>query len=113
MRNVSDKICRVNRNTRFVSSNFFFFRENRAVCEIMWENIVERCRAQMAIWRMRVACCISKATNTLSEYVTRIAFPLQESLHGRASMLRLIVCHYNLSRCFEDYLSFCIYLTLG
>jgi hypothetical protein len=35
----------------------------------MWENIVERGRTQMAIWRMRVACWIPKATDTNSEYV--------------------------------------------
>jgi hypothetical protein len=32
------------------------FPKNRAVYEIMWENIVERGGSQMAIWRMRVAC---------------------------------------------------------
>jgi len=30
----------------------------------MWKNVVERGRPQMVIWRMRVACWISKATNT-------------------------------------------------
>ena len=38
---------------------------NRAVYEIMWKNTVERGRSQMAIWRMRIACWIPKATNTL------------------------------------------------
>ena len=42
-----------------------FFPENRAVYEIMWKNIVQRGRAQMAIWRMRIACWIPKAKNTL------------------------------------------------
>jgi len=32
----------------------------------------------MTIWRMRVACWITKATNTHSEYVILIAFPLQQ-----------------------------------
>jgi len=40
-RNVWDKRCRENQNTRFAFSNFFFF-DNRAVYEIMWKNIVER-----------------------------------------------------------------------
>jgi len=62
MRNVPDKICRENRNTHFVLSNFFF--ENRAVYEIMWKNIVERGMPQMTRWRMRILCWISKATNT-------------------------------------------------
>ena len=54
---------------------FFFFLENSPVCEIMCKNIVESDRPQMVIWR--IACWIHKATNTHSEYVTLIAFPLQ------------------------------------
>jgi len=38
--------------------------------------------------RMRIACCILKATNTHSEYVIFIDFSLQEWLQKRASMLR-------------------------
>jgi len=38
--------------------------ENRAVYEIMWENIVQRCRSQITVRRMRIACWIPKATNT-------------------------------------------------
>ena len=51
--------------------------ENRTVYEIMWKNIAERDRAQMSIWRMRIACWIAKATDTHSEYVIIIAFPRQ------------------------------------
>jgi hypothetical protein len=40
------------------------------------------------IWRMRFACWIFKATNTHSQPVILIAFPLQQWLHGSASMLR-------------------------
>jgi len=32
----------------------------------------------MTIWRMRVACWITKATDTHPEYVTFIAFPMHE-----------------------------------
>ena len=39
MRNVSDKSCRENQNTCFVSGNFFL--GNRAVCEIMWGKILQ------------------------------------------------------------------------
>jgi hypothetical protein len=66
----------------------FFFFENFAVCEIMWKNIVELGRPQMTVWRMRIACWIPKATNTHSGYVLLIAFPLQQWLHERPSMLR-------------------------
>jgi hypothetical protein len=55
--------------THIVFSNLFFFL-NRAVFEIKWRNIVELDRPQMAIWR------ISSSTNTHSEYVKLIAFPL-------------------------------------
>jgi hypothetical protein len=53
----------------------------------MWKNMVEPDRPQMTIWRMRMARWIPKATNTHSEYVILIAFPLQQWLHERASML--------------------------
>jgi hypothetical protein len=42
-------------------SDFFF--ENRTVHEIMLENIVERDRPYIAVWCMRIACWIPKATN--------------------------------------------------
>jgi len=45
------------------------FFENRAVYEIMWRNVVEWGRLQIAIWRMRIAYWIPKATDTHSEYV--------------------------------------------
>jgi hypothetical protein len=40
------------------------------------------------IRRMRIASWIPKATDTHSEYVILIAFPLQQWLHERASVLR-------------------------
>ena len=42
----------------------------------------------MKIWRMRIACCIIKATNTHSEYEILIAFALQQWLHERATLFR-------------------------
>jgi hypothetical protein len=57
-----------------------FFKKNRAVYEIMWENIVQRCRPHGG-W-------IPKATNTHSQYVIFTAFPLQLWLQERVSMLR-------------------------
>jgi hypothetical protein len=67
--------------------------ENRAV----YGN-VEKCRSgqlQMTIWRMRIACCIPKATNTHAGCAVLIAFPLQQSLQERSSMLR-----YTYNTCF-------------
>ena len=45
------------------------FTKNSPVFEIKLRNIVERGMPQIIIWCMRVACWISKATNTHSEYV--------------------------------------------
>ena len=42
----------------------------------------------MTIWRMRIACWITKATDTHSEHVVLTTFPLQQWLYERASMLR-------------------------
>jgi len=64
-----------------------FFSEYHAVYEITWKNIVERGRPQLAILHMRIACWITKATSTHSGYVILIAFPKQQWLHERASLL--------------------------
>jgi len=65
-----------------------FFIENRALCGIMWGNIIGPDRPQLTVWCMRIACCIPKATNTHSEYAILIAFALQQWLHECASVLR-------------------------
>jgi hypothetical protein len=62
MRNISHKSHRETQNAHFVLCIFFF--ENLAFYEIMWKNVLERGRQQMTIRRMRIACWISKATNT-------------------------------------------------
>ena len=60
----------------------------------MLKNTVELGMPQMTIWPMHNECWIPKATNTLSEYVTLIAFPLQQRLHEHMSML-----HYTYIAC--------------
>jgi len=75
--------------THILCSVTFF--ENRAVCEIMWENVVERGRTQMAIWRMSIACWIPKATNTHSEYVILIAFSIATMVVRTRLIVRLYV----------------------
>jgi len=42
----------------------------------------------MTIWRIRIACWITKATNTHSEHVILTVFPPQQWLHERTSVLR-------------------------
>jgi len=39
-------------------------------------------------WRTRIACPVTKATNTHSDYLVFIAFPLQQWLQKRATVLR-------------------------
>jgi hypothetical protein len=56
--------------------------------KIMWKNNVEPSRPQMTISRTRIACCIPTATNTYSNYLLYIAFPIQKWLKEHASMLR-------------------------
>ena len=76
------------KNTHFVFRNFFFFFENRAVFVKRSKNSVERGRPQMTIWRMRIACWTPEATKTHPLYVILVAFPQQQKLQERASMLR-------------------------
>ena len=40
------------------------------------------------VWRMRVACWITKVTDTHSRHIILIAFPRQQWLNERASLLR-------------------------
>jgi len=96
MRNVLEERFREIPNTRLIFSNFF----NRAVYEIMWENISEPGWPQMTVRLILIACWTPKATYTHSEYVILFAFPLQHWLHERTSILRfthiafLAICLY-------------------
>jgi hypothetical protein len=53
------------------SMTFFFFFENLAVYEIMWNNIVQPETPQMKIWRVHIACWIRKTTHTHTHIYTR------------------------------------------
>ena len=58
-------------------SFLFFYKSFR-----LWDNVEKHCRARQATddnvtRRMRIACWIIKATNTHSEYVIFIVFPLK------------------------------------
>jgi len=74
MRNVSHKICKENQNPHLRSKHFF------AIFCPLYYNMENYGRSRMAtdngiIRRLRFACCITKATDTQSEYVILIAFP--------------------------------------
>jgi hypothetical protein len=52
------------------------------------------------VLRMCIACRITKAPNTYSEYVILIAFPLQQWLHERASvLLYTFIASLTVSKC--------------
>jgi hypothetical protein len=81
--------------TRFFTGDFasltcislmYAWKTNK--CNNYWYGRPGHATDDNIIWHMRLACWITKATNTHSEYVIRIAFPLQQWLHERASMLR-------------------------
>ena len=61
--------------THFMFNNFFF--ESRAVYEIMWKNMVQARQVTDDNIIRRIACWITKATDTHSEYVILTAFPGQ------------------------------------
>jgi hypothetical protein len=66
MRNVLEKVVQ-----RIKTHNLYsitFVSDNRSVYETMLKNIVEPGKAQMSVRRMRLACCITNATDTHSEY---------------------------------------------
>jgi hypothetical protein len=65
--NASDKLCW--EKTYFVFSNSPP-PKNRVVYEIMRKNVTERCRPQMTIWCIRIACRITRARHTLTAYNT-------------------------------------------
>jgi hypothetical protein len=77
----------VEKITTYILHLVTFFSENSSVYEIMWKSTLEPESPQMTVWRMHIACCIHKATNSRSEYVTPAAFPMQQWLHKRTPML--------------------------
>jgi len=68
----------------------------------MHNNFLQPDRPHMAIRRMLFACWIPKAINTLSEYEIPIAFPWQQRLHERVSMLRYSIISPLIFLCFAD-----------
>jgi len=62
MRKVSETLCR-DQDKHFWFNNFF--DENRAVYAVMWKNTVDPGRHEKRIWRMLIAWCTPKSTNTL------------------------------------------------
>jgi len=69
----------------------YFSRENREFmrqCGKIWYSLQSTDDKYYLIWHIIFACFISSATDTHSEYVAHIAFPLQKRLGKRAVILR-------------------------
>jgi hypothetical protein len=89
MRNVLDKSCRENENTHFIFNN-------RTVYQIMSKNVVETKGPQMTsqhgadALRAGLAMLLARMRKHAytDQYVIVIAFPHQQWLRERASMLR-------------------------
>jgi hypothetical protein len=74
--------CRENRNMRFIFKNSF-----SKIILFSVEKFVGPDRPQVKTHRTRIACWIPYATNTYSECVIIMTFPLQQWLHQHASLL--------------------------
>ena len=79
--------------THIFMINNFLFRKSF----FLWDNVEKYCRAGQATdnnitRRMHTECCIPKATNTHSEYVTLTAFPLQQRWHKLTCVTLYVHC---------------------
>ena len=90
------------KNQTGINQNTFFLR-NRAVYGKSTINIVERYRPQI-IRQLRISCWITKAKNAHKMFVKLTAFPPQQWLHKRASILR-----YNYIACLVLSTKCCFY----
>jgi Mg2+/citrate symporter len=88
--------------THILCSVTFFFR----ILPLLWDSVEKYGRDRQAtdsniIQRMRIACWMTKATDTHSEYVILISFPRQQWLRERAWILcyAYIVVLYVKTRC--------------
>ena len=97
MRNVSDKV--VERIKTHILCSITFSRKS---CSL-WENVEKYSGAWQATndnMATLFACWTTKATDTHSEYVILIVFPLQQCLHERASVLRYASTTCLVLKCF-------------
>ena len=72
----------------------------------MWKNIVEPDRPQITIWRMRIACWISKATDSHSEYVTLMEFPTSTMVSPKhlnsVTQFHILFINQNTSKAYRE-----------
>jgi len=71
------KVVERSQNTHFI---FITLKKNSDFLWVMWKNMADAGRSQMAIRRMRIACWITKATDTQSDYVRYFFFSTATTL---------------------------------
>jgi len=81
MRNVSDQVVEKIKIQASLSKFIFFFSKIVSFMRKCGKNVVEPDR--------QIACWTTKARKMPSEFVIRIAFPVQQWLHERVSLLHL------------------------
>jgi len=81
---VLEKLCGKNHNTHFTFNNVFKI----SCLERKNSMQPERTESANTIWRTCFSSWITRATNAHSEFVIVTAFPLQQCLQERASILR-------------------------
>ena len=94
MRKISVKNLQTKQNT-FYDQLYIYIFFRKPCC--LWDNVQKYCTAAQAtddnMGRARVACWITKATNTHSEYVTRVAFSSATTV-ARMSLDVMLYVHY-------------------
>jgi len=90
IRNISDKICRENKNT-FLYSVTFYRKWYRSLNNAEKYGRDRQATDGNITQHMRIACWVSEATNTHSDYAIPVAFSLHQWLYERTSILRLYV----------------------
>ena len=92
MRNFSDKTLKKIKTHIFSSIIFIILLQNPAVYMIKSKSAIEPGRPQTILWRMRIACWIPKAANTLSEYVILVAFHHKNSCTNASGYYFILYC---------------------
>jgi len=93
VRNIVEKIYRESRNIYFIFNKFL--PKSYRLCDNVGKYNTAGQGTDDNIKRlMRIAWCVSEATDTLSKYETINDFPLPQYLRDRSSVLRFYILTY-------------------
>ena len=111
MRNVLDKSCRENKNTHFMLSNFFF-RKSLFVRYVEKYGRARGAATDVTLWRIRVACWISKATCTRPRARTRARARTHTHTHTHTHIRNIFFC-FSMTTMIHESASMLRYTTLS